>query len=648
MNRSTTPAQPWPAALFFDSESKLLPPITRADGSVWMPHEPRLVCATMCAWNPLTKHLEEYAESTWHAEGLGENWLQEFWRYVDSMGLQNPGLRVLAHNIGYDVQATGGIPALCALGWEVDSFYEKGFTYIMRLKKGRTKMTLLSSSNYYQSSLKEIGKSFDLPKLETDHQVEDMGELITYCKRDVAILSKAVRWLHDELVTNDLGNLKDTLPSTSFGVYTHRFVPENTIRIHNYEPALTIERQAYHGGRTEAFYLGDPHTTLFKVDKNSMYPSVMERFDYPNELRKYFPRSTAPSREELHDLAHMPGQFVIAQVRVNVTGFPSIPYIPEAKGRLLFPQGEFVTTLTKPELFMALSDPNVRVVDVGRTAVYSSSYIFADFIRWAFEQRLIAKTNGDEARSLLYKLLMNSLYGKFGQHSDHWTYVGNMPEPREHGSVSRVRIGDGPELKMRVIDGKVWLNDGSVMESFNSFTAVAAAVTSYARTDLAWLLGELNYAKHPAYYCDTDSLFVDAAGLRVMRGLSYPNDQPVLDDNLLGSYKLEGVSDNVYIHGAKDYMWDPATVKRKGISKDAVIDETQGTATQWQWPRSASWLRDGDLGSFANRQVVKNLHADYTKRKPLPKGCVEGWLAPHIVGQTLNTPEGVIDSDESL
>ena len=105
------------------------------------------------------------------------------------------------------------------------------------------------------------------------------------------------------------------------------------------------------------------------------------------------------------------------------------------------------------------------------------------------------------------------------------------------------------------------------------------------------------------YYCDTDSLMVNEAGLENLR--------PHIDKSELGMLKGECDSEDVTIHGLKDYSID-GSAKIKGIRKDAQEIDA-GIFTQEQFRGLEGMIREGDLDRFLIRTVTKKLMRQYLK-----------------------------------
>ena len=206
------------------------------------------------------------------------------------------------------------------------------------------------------------------------------------------------------------------------------------------------------------------------------------------------------------------------------------------------------------------------------------------------------------------KILLNCLYGKFGQRAENWTKIGDAPDEPDRVEDLYV-VGGGPRRKLRYLLGEVF-ELVSYSESFNSFPAIAAHVTAFARMhlwDLMKVAGRGNY-----YYCDTDSLLVDTTGLARLE--SY------IDPDELGKLKIEYQTQGVTIYGAKDYVTDIKSVS-KGIRPDAERLEN-GVYRQDRWASLQGLLRSNDVATYTVTKVTKTLKRQYLKGTVLDDGSV--------------------------
>lgn len=631
--------------LFFDSESSV---------SNWddpfadtKEHTPRLIVSHY--WVLDGSRYVQREERIWEGDGL----CAAFWDYVGMLASSRYGerqqgsLTVVAHNLKYDVQATGGIHYLTEAGWTGSPAYAKGLTYICRLSRQKRGIALVSSTNWYPMKLERLGRDFGIDKLDTDTQTKDRDELLAYCRRDVEVMERAVLFLFAFLDGRNLdgspllapdgkplgpvGTYGDTIASVAFKAYRYGFM-DFPVDCHVDPEATTLERASYHGGRTEVFYLGKQAPLPVRVlDKNSLYPSVMRGNLYPTRLLGVREGDLTALR-----LAVEGGSLVIADVSVSIDR-PSLPHVSD---KLTFPVGEFDTVLTTPELRVAFAQG--EVLAVRKWALYEGAPIFDRFISTLYGLREVAKRDGNESLSLLYKNLMNNLYGKFGQRSEEWEEVG--PAPPEGTVAAELASGpmmleDGTIRTFSVWAGRLWQTSGVRKESYNSFPAIASFVTAYARVSI---LADMTVAGafdpevvstnaragREVFYMDTDSLHVTEVGYKRLQAAG------LVDEFRLGALKLERTgTEDVRYDGAKQYHVDSYR-KHKGIPKGAVTMNPDGTPVRTKsgllgarvvlWPYATN-VSAGNFRTFRNVVITKRLEpSDYTKGDPTPSG----WVLP--------------------
>lgn len=637
--------------LFWDSESKVA---HWAEMGTVKPHTPRLIESEFWEGDGhgdyRLREAREFGRSAHPTREESEALTQDFWDYVahiasSRMGGDRGSLVVVAHNIGYDVQATGGAARLLRAGWRCEPPYSKGPIFIWRFSKDHRTITLLSSTNWYQAKLDDVGEAYGIRKLDTDTQTDDMDALRVYCKRDVEILRVAVIGLIHFLRDNDLGPWADTISSVSFKSFRYRFM-RHSIEMHVDPEATGLERAAYHGGRTECAFIGDVlELPVYCVDVNSLYPSVMLDRLYPVRLLEVRHGDVTLLREAVET-----GSLVIADVRLSIER-PALPHVDD---KLLFPVGTFRTTLCSPELQIAFREGTVH--EVFGWSVYEGAPIFADFIAFMYRSRLKAREEGKEALSRLFKDLGNTLYGKFGQRRENWVCLGEAEPGSPIAATETFVDKDGNAVTERIFGGYRWTIDGPLLEAFNSFPAIAAFVTSYARCVLLGgmrVAGDLDpeakdaRASREFFYCDTDSLFVS------QRGYDRLLAAQMIDPMALGKFKMEGREDaHVVFRGAKFYEFGKK-VRRKGIP--AAFDPMKnpgGTRDHWPdgrpvltadgrpavtydtWPKLLTHLREGNLETFENRPIVKRTEVEYDKGHVMESG----WVRPLRLG----VEEGVV------
>ena len=586
-----------------------------------------------------------------------EEKVADFWRDVANYGgKKNSSVYIFGHNLGYDIIATGGIPVLCQQGFRVTNFFEKGITFILQMRKQEKYITregeektktvktlnFISTTNFFPSSLAKLGEVFGLEKLEFDYDEGGMEAAKIYCRRDVEICMAAMESYIDFVDREGLGTLAKTTPGQAFNAYRHRFMPTE-IYIHDNPQAIEIERNCYYGGRVECWRIGEFTGDFYGYDINSMYPYVMQEFTYPSRLLTVRKHNTI---EEIKDILQR-GFAVCGEFMVDVKK-PVFPV--KVDGNLLFPVGTFTTYLSTPEVVYGLE--NNLITAAGVVAVYEKEDLFSSYVKYFYGKRLEAKANQDEVKNLLYKLFLNSLYGKFGQKSDNWIRVDDAPIDKV--GVEEIHdLDTGETVTLKIFGGSVF-KKGEETEAFNSFCGVAAHVTAYARMVLLRYITLAGWDN--IYYMDTDSLFVNKAGSDNLQAAG------VVDPARLGALDLEKMGDYLRINSPKDYEF-AGTKRVKGIKKGSrpltqeeitsLISERKLAPEEVsdrifeteQWPRLNSFIRYGDLSHYFNVARVKILKGDYNKGWVLADGRVmpfemeNGFILPYE--QTTYYKEGL-------
>jgi hypothetical protein len=523
----------------------------------------------------------------------------DLWDQVDRWVSCKTTVYLVAHNIVYDLAVTGAFERLDALGWELTTFYSKGMVSLFRWRKDGKKLVGIDDTNFFDGSLDKWSQVVDLPKLAVDFETVSDDNLWLRCRRDVDIMVRLWKLWLDFLDDNDCGAFKSTVGSTAFNTWRYRFLKQRMM-IHSNEKALALEREAYHGGRSEAFWVGRRDDgPFYYLDVNNMYGYVLSDNLYPSVL---YGQS---DHGDLYRLAMKLAKYsVVARVIVN-TDEPIFPY--ELGGFTAYPVGMFEATLTTPELKYAID--RSWLVDVLSLAWYRQEALFSDYIRYFHTLRHRYEGEGNVGFAKICKLLNNSLYGKFGQRGLKQELIGTCPQ----GKTGRETIYDerlGMYYDQVYLAGRVY-REWSEGESYNSFPAVAAHVTAYARLELWTLLNRVP-AGH-AFYADTDSLIVDSVGYEAL------TDR--LDPVRLGYLKVERVSPWLEVNCPKDYAMDGRT-RAKGISSKAVIQPDGGFA-QTQWTRLNGLVRDGMTDGYTTKKVVKHLARTVHSGEVQPTGWVQ-------------------------
>lgn len=520
-----------------------------------------------------------------------------FWQFVFSHKIHKEKLWLIARNVTFDFTVLKGWQYLKQAGYKLKFFYSNGTTTIISVAKKGSSIVFLDSMNWFVESLAKTGERIGLPKLTIDFEKCTEAELKTYCRRDVEIEYENFKIFIRFLEQHKIARLCYTKGSTAMAAFLLRHYTTK-IYIHNNKEAIDLERKAYKGGRCECFYIGELNSeNYYTLDVNSMYPFVMRNNLYPVKYVQILNKVT------LADLANtLECKSVVAEVLIDTDE----PVYAVRRERTLFPVGRFITTLCTPELKYALEHNHLKYVF---TAVsYEQENIFKSYVDKFYGLRQEFRSAGVAEYVELCKKMLNTLYGKFGQKGEEWTKIGDCPNESDR-EETLFRPHGKRRSRLRYLLGELWLLTGHG-ESFDSFPAIAAHVTAYARLYLWRIMqqvGEGNY-----FYCDTDSLIVNEVGLWILKEW--------LHDTKLGYLKQVEKTQTCIIRGLKDYTIGNKQVV-KGIRKNAV-KLSEGVYKQELWPSFKGLLRDNKANTYTVHYCIKHLHREYTKGDVMPNGKV--------------------------
>lgn len=523
-----------------------------------------------------------------------ESWLRftkasQFWDWILQVAELDRPLWMVGYNASVDWRWINGFNELSERGYNLEPPYIKQPIIIIEHKRDDHRIVLVDAMNWVEGKLETWGERLGAPKMSIDFATCTQKELFAYCENDVVILDKVVSLWRQWVKDHDMGSLGKTKASQAFIAYRHRFM-HRPIMVHAHQEATEIERDSYHGGRVECFRVGKfTKGPFYKLDVNSMYPAIMRNEAVPTELVGIARNvSTERVRKGLSKY------LMIADCWVK-TDEPAYPISHEAG--LVYPVGEFRTTLTTPHIRYAIK--RGHLVHSNRVVCYEGGIIFKQWVDEMYSLRMKYKREGDKAREEIVKKMLNSLYGKFGQRSEEIKEVPNYCGD-DDGTYSVIDADDDTLMRYMVICNRRF-NVYRRQESMHSFPAIAAHITAASQC-LLWRYARKCGSAH-RYYCDTDSLITDETGMH--------NLSKYIDPSRLGYLKVEEKSKRLEIHTLKDYSTDAGS-KRKGVSAKA-IEIRPNVFQQEQWEGMIGAISDGRTNQVTIKIITKELLRDYRK-----------------------------------
>lgn len=505
--------------------------------------------------------------------------------------LQLTNYVIFAHNAEYDLTTVFG-----NIKQNLDnSAVFIGSSFIAAKKDG---VTFYDSFKCFPTNLRSIGEALGCIKGNYNEIQLKRGQRITtaalmYCKRDCEILKKAVDQSFDLI-----GAIKPTIGSSALFYFRRVFLKKS---IHFNELVYKFG-ESYYGGRTEAFFIGA--CLGYCYDVNSMYPWAMKQiFPNPDNLTTI----TSCSVSQLETLLKAKNEGV-AKVMVHSNESNQFPPLPLRKnGKLMFVNGEFTGTYNLNELRFAYENKLITIKEVFEVT-YSKTNIespFTEFVDNIYQKR--KESTG--FYNLLYKLLLNNLYGKFGEkRHGKKTYYETLP-------IEKIQTYKEQDKKYKIHyfnsdreDCEIEVFETDEIYAKTAIPLFASYITSYARIRL--LEAFLKNKELGILYCDTDSIVVRS-----------PNFTPeLLDNKELGKFKLEtklileirGCKNYDYAEINQDGFFD-TTRRIKGIPKKAV-EISENEYQYYSMNKTLGSLRrNNEAGEFEKRK--KKIGNIYDKRK---------------------------------
>lgn len=560
---------------------------------------------------------------------------EEFWDDVEyffekvKMYDKSPHLIMLAHNMEFDFRQLDGYRELFTRNWKLTGHYIKQGIFIFNFQKDNFKLHIWSTTNYVRKPLSAIGKTLNLPKLEIDFDKDSNEYLEIYCMRDTEIIYVFIKEMIQFLEKENLSRLKATAGSLSLNIFRHRFYNSKKypIFIHDWKKAIKLERNSYRGGITDCFQLGERHNT-YKLDINSMYPKIMQSSFLPYKLLCWltFKHKTQKQLFSYYN-KYKETHGIIAKVIVNIPKEYAYIISNFGLGKSSFCYGNNLEiTVCSPELnFIEKYGKIIKIIEI---SIYKVRRVFRKFVKYFYKLRMEYKKNGNDIYVEFCKLILNTLYGKFGQKETISKMVDkNDTEIIKHSALIMLMIKRKKEIlnltnkdfektviylgtiidlcEVYLIDKKLYIIQQTTNNSQDSFVAISSFITSYSRMMLIDYI--LKAKRENVYYSDTDSLFVNKQG--------YKNLLLDIDEFKLGKLKVEETGSCI-IYAPKFYDFNNYR-KVKGIrQKNSILLEENDKTVLYQveqWQRAKTAFKENKYQEQIIAKVKKQARKFYDK-----------------------------------
>ena len=377
-----------------------------------------------------------------------------------------------------------------------------------------------------------------------------------YCTKDVAYLGLGIATLQEFFNEEFPNDLALTLPSMSFKTFEDYFIPEGSEFLHDSRRNDEFFNDNYYfGGHTEKFITGQKvFRGIRYYDVNSLYPFIMKylRINYFKMNRQQ------PNIKTLKKLIKQDRTFY-AEIRINVNSeeLRFFPVFIEKEGFNSYPLGSRVYKVSEVGIKFILKYGGWENIEDVYTILAEDENIktitpFKDFVETFYKIRKHSR-----AYDVIAKLILNSLYGKFGQRTERKEKIINSIE---EDYIAFKKLNDECTVS-------TFKKETPFYQLYRNRLDIAGKITESARLYMGEIINETR--KHgTVIYTDTDSLmtYVDIQDI--------PELKHLLDDKELGKLSDEiGYKDSAIILGLKMYHFYKSGKKAtKGVRKMNLQD----------------------------------------------------------------------------
>lgn len=388
-------------------------------------------------------------------------------------------------------------------------------------------------------------------------------EAIKYCEMDCISLYQVIIKFSNLIFERFNINIHNypTLSSLAFAIFRTHFLRKDEVPQLFGQISSEI-RQGYTGGAVDMYIPEAPdRTKIYCYDVNSLYPFVMDQFDMPIGLPTYFLgdiRKTDPNAF---------GFFYCKIIAPDNLKHPVLQtHIKVNNGiRTIAPLGQWEDMLFSEEMDNAKKFGYEFEILWGYT--FKRKNIFSGYVGTLYNLRLtFPKLN---PLNLIAKLLLNSLYGRFGMKDsfpnitifDTFSEFKSWFKDHNEDIFDFMELGNKILVQYRSEEQDLRTEQYGNLETHNVSVGIAAAITAYARIHMSQFKNNPNFN---LYYSDTDSIYIDK-----------PLPDSMISNTILGKMKLEYVLNKAIFLAPKVYYLETidgkVIYKAKGLKHEVVL-----------------------------------------------------------------------------
>jgi len=379
-------------------------------------------------------------------------------------------------------------------------------------------------------------------------------EAIKYCKIDCVSLYQIIYKFNSMIFKLFSLNIHryPTLSSLAFNIFRAKFMKESNIPQLSGKIADDI-RKGYTGGAVDMYIPeSKPGIDIKCYDVNSLYPSQMHDQLMPIGTPTYF---------EGNILRINPNAFGFFYCEIIAPGDIKHPILQthvkfNGGTRTIAPIGTWEDMMFSEELINA-KKYNYQI-NILWGYVFKKKNIFKNYVNFLFKIR--SKYPKTDPMNFITKILMNSLYGRFGMNDNfenieviHKDYYPDFENKYLDNITDKIELDDYILI--------FYMSPDDIKNDHKTSVGIAAAITAYSRIHMSQFKNNPNIN---LYYTDTDSVYTDSN-----------IDKSLIDPKTLGKLKLENICKRGIFLAAKLYCLETEStkiiIKVKGLKNTSSL-----------------------------------------------------------------------------
>lgn len=408
------------------------------------------------------------------------------------------------------------------------------------------------SWNIFPMALKNYRKdTIELWKLEPEHRAAHDAEIERYNRTDCVALYEIVTAFRRDYGTGL------TLAGAALKYWSKEFshdIPVSDCAFYDAHKAW------YCGGRVQCFAKGRLAEPFHVVDITSAYPYAMTH-DHAISVQSHercYKAGEEPDPRSFYTLTGVSRGALPWRERQEAVDAEGVPTGSVTWGPMQFycDHERRHYHATGWELIAALDTGRLTDYEIHTVTEFAVFENFRDYVEHFFQLKARAADGSPER--LFAKLMLNSLYGKFGANPQEYETYGIVPVERitatEADPTTTLGRHHGPWTwagtvgPHALLAGRDPVTDvGNPVDSDFYNVATAASITGFVRAYLLRHLDAIERLGGTVFYCDTDSI-----------AYTLPGDQdahPFRFGKALGEWTREGSFDRGAIAGKKLYAF---------------------------------------------------------------------------------------------